>query len=29
LDPDVGPPMAQAARAQGQLLASRIATFWQ
>ncbi|HEY1551040.1 MAG TPA: patatin-like phospholipase family protein [Kofleriaceae bacterium] len=29
LDPEVGPPMARAARAQGQLLASRIATFWQ
>jgi NTE family protein len=28
LDPDVGPPMARAARAQGQLLASRIAKFW-
>jgi hypothetical protein len=29
LDPDVGSPMARAARAQAQLLASRIAKFWQ
>jgi NTE family protein len=29
LNPDVGPPMARAARALGQLLASRIAKFWQ
>ncbi|HEX4452828.1 MAG TPA: patatin-like phospholipase family protein [Kofleriaceae bacterium] len=29
LDPDVSPAMALAARARGQLLATRIATFWQ
>ncbi len=28
LDPDVGPPMARAARAQAQLLASTVAKFW-